>query len=103
MALVLGPASGGGGGGASTAAPPLLDAPEAIASVPAHNGSQLHFEWGAGSAIHLCEVADPAGRPGCASAVAWSAPGMEARRVAYDVLPLYRALRQALLQAGEAS
>ncbi|KAI8463575.1 MAG: Nup85 nucleoporin-domain-containing protein [Monoraphidium minutum] len=97
MALV--PAAAGGSGGAPT--PP----PEAIAAVPAAPGSRLFFRWGAGTQIQLCELQGPvadASKGAAASSVSWSAPSMEQRRIAYDVLPLYRNLRQALMADGGA-
>ncbi|GBF94028.1 hypothetical protein Rsub_07296 [Raphidocelis subcapitata] len=87
MALV--PAAAGSGSGAP---------PDAIAAVPAAPGSRLFFTWGAGTQLQLCELQGGAGAVHHASTVAWSAPSMEQRRIAYDVLPLYRSLRQALQQ-----
>jgi nuclear pore complex protein Nup85 len=53
-----------------------VDAPPGVlASVPAAAGSRLHFAWGAGTQVRLCEVRDSStgagGSEPCTSTVTW--------------------------------
>ncbi|KAF8073073.1 ema [Scenedesmus sp. PABB004] len=77
--------------------------PEVIARLPAAPGSRLAFSWGLGTQVRVAAVAGGAAAP-CedphAAVVEWSPPVGEQRRIAYDIAPLYRCLRQTLALLG---
>eukprot|EP00882_Tetradesmus_deserticola_P019765 GHRQ01021303.1.p1 GENE.GHRQ01021303.1~~GHRQ01021303.1.p1 ORF type:complete len:187 (+),score=66.66 GHRQ01021303.1:228-788(+) len=80
------------------------DGIDVIGRVPASAGSRLHFSWGSGTQVRVCEVRSPATGAGGEEPYAgfreWSPPGTEQRRIAYDVMPLYTQLRKRLQMLG---
>ncbi|KAF6253026.1 Nup85 nucleoporin-domain-containing protein [Scenedesmus sp. NREL 46B-D3] len=81
-----------------------VDGIEVIGRLPAAAGSRLQFSWGTGTEVRVCEVRSPAtaagGEESSAGFIEWSPPGAEQRRIAYDVMPLYKQLRKKLHMLG---
>jgi len=81
------PSVGAGGGGGGNGAP----APSPPAPPPL-----LSYGGGGNASPQARDQRAPAPGPCVLTTVAWSSPSMEQRRVAYDVLPLYRQIRRVL-------
>jgi len=69
-----------------------------IIPICCRRGARLHFSWGTGDELRLCDVhspqsAGPQHAPSTSHALQWGSPGVTQRRVAYDSLHLFQELQ----------
>lgn len=99
------------------------DAAAVLAEVPCHAGRRLHFEWGVGAELLLADVqagTASATSPSTTTLLSWCAQcthrcgvpctcahtnrgfaGPLRRRVVFDTLPKYTALKRDAIQGGQ--
>eukprot|EP00775_Hariotina_reticulata_P010404 gene10404-10562_t len=80
------------------------EVPSGPVSAPVAACSRLHFSWGIGSQIRICEVLSPATETGGQNPYgifqSWGTLTQERRKLAYDLVKPYKDLRQALQRLG---